>query len=351
MTIPRLLNRPDTLKDIGYLTDNVFYAFGRSGSITIRILKFLLFDVTIFLRTLPFGSYISIVYFVSMSLLIKNIIEGGELSRILIRAFHLLIFQQKSWSECLSRFQSYIARAGLTYYEKIQNWSYEWLVYAWTKSSNKVKTEVKKFAKEVIFDNAEEIAKTAVFSAMITTVSQRLMSELGPATFNALSQSDIAKTIIAEMQQNTGNIDRILRHTETIQLCSDAQPQNIKAIDDLTGNVQILSTDIQILSSGVHSLQKALSESVSIIMDAESKGNLQLLENDARLTQKLAEISAQLEYLRSTQSTKQWKEILNTISLSTLALNDIGLPSAITDVFAQFSNTFSSQQNRKRIES
>jgi hypothetical protein len=127
-----------------------------------------------------------------------------------------------------------------------------------------------------------------------------------------------------------------------LQICSETQTQNIKAIDYLSGNVQLLS-------NGILSLQKNLADSVAIIMDAEATGNIHLLENDALFNQKLSEISAQIEYLRVNQPT-QWKDLLNTVSLSTLAINDIGLPSAITDVFSQFSGTFSAQQGRKRIE-
>ena len=348
MTIHHLLAKPDTLNDLSRVITRTFNELGRAGSNTLHILKFLLYDITVFLRKLPFGNYISILYFVSMTILIKNVTEGGELSRVLARALDLFFLQQKSWIECFAHFQSYIWRITVSHIEQMQTWAYNCLVYAWTNASGKVQTEIKRFAREVVLDNADEIekavvdvARTAAFSAMVSAMSQHILTELGPAAFNAFSQSDIARTI-TEIQQNTGNIDRILHHTETLQLCSETHTQNIKAIDYLSDNVQLLS-------NGIHSLQKNLSDSVAIIMDAEATGNLHLLENNVLLNQKLSEISAQIEYLRVNQPT-QWKEILNTVSLSTLAINDIGLPSAITEVFSQFSGTFSAKQGRRRIE-
>lgn len=348
MTIHHLLVKPDTLNDLSRVVTRAFNELGRAGSNTVQILKFLLYDITVFLRKLPFGNYISILYFVSMTILIKNVAEGGELSRVLARALDLFFLQQKSWSECFGRFQTYLWRITVSHIEQIQTWAYTGLTYAWTNTSGKVKTEIKRFAREVVLDNADEIekavvdvARTAAFSAMVSAMSQHILNELGPAAFRAFSQSDLAITI-KEIRQNTGNIDRILHNTETLQICSETQTQNIKAIDYLSGNVQLLS-------NGILSLQKNLADSVAIIMDAEATGNIHLLENNALLNQKLSEISAQIEYLRVNQPT-QWKDLLNTVSLSTLAINDIGLPSAITDVFSQFSGTFSAQQGRKRIE-
>ena len=351
MTIHHLLAKPDTLNDLSRVITRTFNELGRAGSNAFQILKFILYDITIFLRKLPFGNYISILYFVSVTILIKNVAECGELSRVLSRALDLLFLQQKSLRECFSHFQSYIWRITVSHVDQMQTWVYDCLIYAWTNASGKMKIEIKRFTQEQaeeIEKTVVDIAKTATFSAMVSVVLKQLLTELGPAAFNAFSQSDIARTI-TEIQQNTGNIDRILHHTETLQLCSETQTQNIKAIDYLSGNVQILSTDVQLLSSGIMALQKNLADSVAIIIDAETTGNVHLLEHDAILNKKLAEISAQIEYLRVTQP-MQWKEILNTVSLSTLAINDIGLPSAITDIFSQFSGTFSAQQARKRIE-
>jgi hypothetical protein len=159
--------------------------------------------------------------------------------------------------------------------------------YTWEYTGGTVKREVKRFAKEVVLENAEEIervvkdmTKTAAFAAMVNTVSQKLASELGPVAMDAFSKSDIAKSIV----------------------------------------------DIQTLSL--------------------TRGD----ETTILLNQKLAEISMQLEYLRVNQP-NQFREILKTISLSTLALNDIGIvPSTVVDTFAKLTGTLSSSSPRRRIE-
>jgi hypothetical protein len=93
-----------------------------------------------------------------------------------------------------------------------------------------------------------------------------------------------------------------------------------------------------------------------MIMDAEKTNDLSLLENNILLNNKLNEISVQLEYLRTTQP-NQFREILQTISLSTLALNDIashsGLPANIMNVLSVFSGKYgssASQKGNRRIE-
>jgi glucose-6-phosphate 1-dehydrogenase len=72
------------------------------------------------------------------------------------------------------------------------------------------------------------------------------------------------------------------------------------------------------------------------------------MENSATFNQKLTEISMQIEYLRVNQPS-QLREILSTISLSTLALNDIALPSAIFTRIMDVGSS-ASQQGRRRIE-
>ena len=170
------------------------------------------------------------------------------------------------------------------------------MVYAWDYTGGTVKREVKRFAKEVVLNNADDIEKavkeitqTAAFSAMVSAVSQKLVSELGP----------IAKSIV-DIQHNTDTI--------------------------------------QIMSSN-------LAESVAIITDANTRGELHLLENNISLNTKLTEISMQLEYLRVNQPS-QFTEILNAVSRSTLALNDIGLPSTVVDAFAKLTGTFQSGKQR-----
>lgn len=352
MTVARLLTQPDALRDIGILLVNLFRAFEKLGFKTINILKFLLYDITIILQKLPFGNWISIIYFIVMSNIIKNVVEGGELNRLLSRAIHLYFIQQKTHRECFSRFKSYLWRITMAQISEIQSWSYDIMSYAWEYTGETIKREVKRFAKEVVLENAEDIektvkemAKTAAFSAMVSTISQKLLSELGPIAMDAFSKSDIAKSIV-DIQHNTGNIDRILenvysvkQNTDTLQLYSSHVES---AIDEMTVQMTITNGNVQTLS-------RNLAESVAMIMDANTRGELHLLENDISLNQKLAEISTQLEYIRVNQP-NQFREIMKTISLSTLALNDIGLPSTVVETFAKLTGTLGSSSPRRRIE-
>jgi hypothetical protein len=173
------------------------------------------------------------------------------------------------------------------------------MVYAWDYTGGSVKREVKRFAKEVVLNNADDIektvkdvAKTAVFSAMVSAISQKLVSDIGPVAVDAFSKSDIAKSIV-DIQHNTDNI-------------------------------QTLSLN--------------LADSISILGEANARGELHLLENDISLHQKLAEISIQLEYLRVNQPT-QFREIMNYVPMSTL-----------TDVLSKLTGTLSSSSTRRRIE-
>lgn len=310
MTVAKFMTQPDTINDIGILVSRSFKELGKAGTKTFNVLKFLLYDVTMMLQKLPFGNWVSIVYFIFMSTAIKNVVEGGELNRVLARAIQLYFIQQKSYSECLSRFQSYLWRFTLSQIHEVQSFAYGVMVYAWDYTGGSVKREVKRFAKEVVLNNADdiektvkEIAKTAVFSAMVSAVSQKLVSELGPAAMDVFSKSNIAKSIV-DIQRSTDSI--------------------------------------QVLSSN-------LVESIAILGEANARGELHLLENNLSLNQKLAEISMQLEYLRVNQPS-QFREILNAVSRSTLALNDIGLPSSVVDAFAKLTGTFgySDYQNGKR---
>jgi hypothetical protein len=300
MTVAKFMTQPDTLNDIGILVSKSFRELGKVGTKTFNILKFLLYDVTLMLQKLPFGNWVSIIYFIFMSTAIKNVVEGGELNRVLARAIQLYFIQQKSYSECLSRFQSYLWRIAMTQIHEVQSFAYGVMVYAWDYTSGSVKREVKRFAKEVVLHNADDIEKTV---AMVSAVSQKLVSELGSAAMDVFSKSDIAKSIV-DIQKSTDNI--------------------------------------QILSSN-------LAESVAIIGETNARGELHLLENNISLNQKLAEISMQLEYLRVNQPS-QFREIVNAVSRSTLALNDIGLPSSVVDAFAKLTGTFgySEYQNGKR---
>jgi len=171
---------------------------------------------------------------------------------------------------------------------EVQTYAYGIMVYAWDYTGGSVKREVKRFAKEVILDNADDIeksvkefAKTTAFSAVINAVSQKLVSEIGPVAMDAFSKSDIAKSIV----------------------------------------------DIQKLSFN-------LVESIDMIVESNARGD----DSNVLLNQKLAEISMQLEYLRVNQPT-QFMEIMNYVQISTL-----------TDVLAKLTGTLSSSSTRRRIE-
>ena len=293
------MNKHDAVNDLGILIIRSSKSLEHVGTKTVSILKFLLYDVTLSLNKLPFGNWVSVIYFLFMTLSIKNVVEGGELNRVLGRAIELYFIQQKSFSECFNRGQHYLWRLAMAQVSEVQSWIYGTFAYAWTYTSSSVKSEVKRFAKEVVLENAEDIektikefAKTAAFAAMVTTFSNKLVTKLGPVAVDALSKSDIAKSAMEQLA--------------------------------------ITNTNVQSMSSNL----------------AESRGD------DILLKQKLAEISMQLEYLRINQPA-QFREILQTISLSTLALNDVGLPSTLVDTFAKLTGTLGSslsQQGQRRIE-
>jgi len=299
MTVTHLMNKHDAVNDLGILIIRSSKSLEHVGTKTVSILKFLLYDVTLSLNKLPFGNWVSVIYFLFMTLSIKNVVEGGELNRVLGRAIELYFIQQKSFSECFNRGQHYLWRLAMAQVSEVQSWIYGTFAYAWTYTSSSVKSEVKRFAKEVVLENAEDIektikefAKTAAFAAMVTTLSNKLVTELGPVAVDALSKSDIAKSAIEQLA--------------------------------------ITNTNVQSMSSNL----------------AESRGD------DILLKQKLAEISMQLEYLRINQPA-QFREILQTISLSSLALNDVGLPSTLVDTFAKLTGTLGSslsQQGQRRIK-
>ena len=299
MTVTHLMNRHDAVNDIGILIIRSFKSLENVGTQTVSILKFLLYDVTLSLNKLPFGNWVSVIYFLFMTLSLKNVVEGGELNRVLGRVIDLYFVQKKTFSECFNRGQHYLWRLSMSQVSEVQSWVYGAFTYAWTYTSSSVKNEVKRFAKEVVLENTEDIqktikefAKTAAFAAMVTTLSNKLVTELGPVAVDALKKSDIAKSAMEQLS--------------------------------------ITNTNVQSMSSNL----------------AELRGD------DILLKQKLAEISIQLEYLRINQPS-QFREILQTISLSTLALNDVGLPSTLVDTFAKLTSTLGSslsQQGQRRIE-
>lgn len=313
MTVAKFMTQPDTLNDIGILISKSFKELGKAGTKTFNVLKFLLYDVTMMLQKLPFGNWVSVVYFIFMSTAIKNVVEGGELNRVLARAIQLYFIQQKSYSECLTRFQSYLWRFTLSQIHEVQSFAYGVMVYAWDYTSG----SVKRFAKEVVLNNADDIektvkdvAKTAAFSAMVSAVSQKLVSELGSAAMDVFSKSDIAKFIV-DISDNV--------ETTSVDISQISR--------SLQSDIQKSTDQIQILSSN-------LAESIAMLEYVNSRGD----ENNILLNQKLAEISMQLEYLRVNQPT-QFREIMSYVPISTL-----------TDVLAKLTGTLSSSSPRRRIE-
>ncbi len=286
MTITHLIQR-DTVNDLGLLISRSSKYLENVGIKTASTFKFILYDVTLSLNKLPFGNWISLAYFLFMTLSIKNVVEGGELNRIVARAIDLYFIQQKTFSECFNLGQHYLWRLVTTQISDVQSFAYGVMTYTWEYTSTSIKQEVKRIAKEIVLDNANDIektvnefAKTAVFTAIVTTISQQIIKELGPVAAEAFS--------------------------------------------------------------------KSFAESVSMISESETRGH----ENNILLNQKLTEISMQLEYLRVNQPA-QFREMLNTISLSTLALNDVGLHSTLVDTLAKITGAFGSslsQKGQRRIE-
>lgn len=309
MTVAKFMTRPDTLNDIGILVVKSFHEIEKAGTKTFAILKFILYDVTILLQKLPFGNWISLIYFVCMSNAIKNVVEGGELNRLLSRAIHLYFVQQKSYKECLSRFGSYLWRIARSQVHEVKSYAYGIAAYAWDYTGGSVKREVKRIAKEIILENTEgiertikDVTKTAAFAAMINVLSQKIASDLGPVAMDAFSRS----------------------------------------IVDITDNIESTNTDIlqkfQSLQTDIQTLSLNLAETIE---EANTRGELHLLENNVLLNRKLAEISMQLEYLRVNQPT-QFREIMNLLPLSTMS-----------EVFTKLTHTLGSslsQTGQRRIE-
>ena len=265
------------------------------GLNTFFILKIILYDTTILLNRLPFGSWISIVYFISTLSSMKSVVEGGELYRIIKRAIHIYFIQQKSYNDCFAITQHYLWRTIVSQIHHLQSHTYQVVVYTWNTTSKSVKNEVKQFAKDLVLANADkieqtikEVAKTTVFSAIIIAISNKLVEELYPILLNTRAYSE----------------------------------------------------QLRITNQNIHEL----SESITAIVNANNKCDLHLLENNSGINQKLEEISLQIEYLRSTQPT-QFREIVNSLSI-------FASPS-MTDVFAKLTGTIgssASQQGRTRID-
>jgi len=298
MTIAKFMNKPDTLNDLGLLVIKTFDQVGKLGIKTVNILKFLLYDITVILQKLPFGQFISIIYFVLMATAIRNVVEGGELNRVLSRAIQLYFIQQKSYSECVSRFKSYLRRVSLSQIYEVQSFAYGVMLCVWDYTGRSIKQEVNRFAlnnAENIENALNELAKTAAFSAIINAITHKLVSELGP-----VNNTDLAKSVIA-----------ITDNIESTNL-------------DISQTFRSLRMSVQHNTDVIQSLSSNLAETVAIIT-----------ETDISLNQKLSEISMQLEYLRINQPT-QFREIWNAVSHSTLV-----------DVLSKLTSTLRSSSYRR----
>lgn len=311
MTIPRLLTHPDTLNDIGVLVRVFSRESYKAGSSCIGLLKFLLFDVTVALTRLPFGNWISIVYFIIMTSLIKNAVEGGEIYHILARAIQLYFIEKKNATECLVRFQYYLWRGGLEY---VQTGVYDLASAIWGYTGERVKSSVSTFAKELAFENAAELetramelAKGAVLSAM----TQRIAAEFVPAAFEMFRQSDLAQSIRETRQIADG-----------LQLCSAENAY-------YHGRVE---TAIEYLTYDVHTVASQLSDTIAL---AEIQG----AEQNEELVAKINGLALQLEYIKANQP-DQFQAIINAAYLPLLQSS---IPTRILDVFS------SSKTGRKRI--
>ena len=313
----RLLGRKDVVHIIGNWITYILRVISKLGVIILYFLKFIFHDITIFLCKLPFGNFIGIAYCFSVVFLLKNMMERGEFTRVLFRAIDVYYIQRTPFLRCMHMLQSYIWRM-------IEPNIY--VVWGYTG------VPLKRCAKEFVLEHSEqieksvtELAKTTAFATVVNVVSRELVSQLGPVAIETFAKSDMARTIL-DIQQNTGRIDNILdtMHTQ-LDFATSQQGRIEYAVQSLSDNLKYISMN----------------------MASESY----LLENNIAFNQKLSEISMQIEYLRITQPS-QLREILNTISLSTLALNDVAFPSAVSNIFTRIMDIGSSasQQGRKRIE-
>lgn len=313
----RLLGRKDIVNSIGNYIHVITMTVIKIGFGILYFLKFVVYDITVILCKLPFGNYIGVAYCIFVAFLLKNAMNHGEFTRVLFRSIDLYFIRHTPFVECMKILKAYIWRGLETNICSI--WEYTGV-------------PLKRRATEFILEHSEkmersvtELAKTAAFATIISSVSRELMSQLGPVAIDAFAKSDMARTIF-DIQQNTGRIDTVL-DTMQMQMESSASHQrNIEyAVQSLTDNLKYVSMNME--------------------------NEPYLLENSATFNKKLTEISMQIEYLRVNQPS-QLREILSTISLSTLALNDIALPSAVSNVFTRIMDVGSSasQQGRRRIE-
>lgn len=307
----RLLGSKDIVNSIGNYIRVITMTGIKFGFGILYFLKFVVYDITAVLCKLPFGNYIGVSYCVLVVFLLKNAMNHGEFTRILFRAIDLYFIRHTPFRECIQILKSYVWRVFETN-----------MISIWECTGGPLKQRAKELAADFILEHSEqmeksvtELAKTAAFATIVSSVSRELVSQLGPVAIDAFAKSDIARTIL-DIQQSAGKMDTVLDTMHMQMESTSSQQRNIEyAVQSLTDNLNYVSMN---------------------------------MENSATFNQKLTEISMQIEYLRVNQPS-QLREILSAMSLSTLALNDIALPSAI---FARIMDVGSSasQQGRRRIE-
>ena len=238
MTIAHLLSKTDTVSDVGALVRYLANQSGKAGQQTIHALKFILFDTTVALNKLPFGNWISVAYFIVAASALKNVIEGGEVARLLNRALSVYFVERQNMDVLLNRFYSYL-------YRNTQTLIYDAAAWTWGHSGEKVKRGVSKFAKEVVMDNADEIerrsielAKGAAVSAIIATATQKIVAEIGPMAFEAFQHSNQCSQAIEyltyDVQTMTSNQDELIAKINGISLqleyLKETHPDKFRAI-------------------------------------------------------------------------------------------------------------------------
>jgi hypothetical protein len=237
MTITHLLSKADVVSDVGVLVQYIAHQSGKAGQQTIHALKFILFDTTVAINKLPFGNWISIAYFIIAASAVKNVIEGGEMARLLNRAINVYFVERQNLDVLLNRFYSYL-------YRNTCALLYDAATWAWGHSGEKVKRGVSKFAKEVVMDNADEIerravelAKGAALTAVIATATQKIVAELGPMAFpNQCTQAieyltyDM-KSMTSQLEtQNDELIAKINGISLQLEYLKETHPDKFRAI-------------------------------------------------------------------------------------------------------------------------
>jgi hypothetical protein len=203
MTIHKLLKREDSVSDIGTFIRILGKEFANGGQRTFLAFKFIFYDTTVAIARLPFGNWLSIAYLTFMISLLKSMVDRGELYRVLNRAFCLVLVDREPVWEIAGRIHPYLWRCLLFRVDELKTGVYSISIVAWNNTGERVKQGVASFTREVIVENADEIerrAKELAQTTIITAVSQKLISDLGPSAFEAFMKTDLARSILETRQ-------------------------------------------------------------------------------------------------------------------------------------------------------